>query len=195
MWYDNGPSTSVVIGGVYTLEEGLGRGSKGVAMNHLQKFGLTTLVSLSVLNHCGLASAQSIVAMSPRIVPPGIVAQHIVAKGYFYAPTPCELVETGGDICATVTVPLAANFSFEPISKTTKRRYTSFKGTSNRRGFFSIKVPPGRYRITVRGVSYRVFGGGRRSVDVQLEPAQSVVTIPKSGINVLQIPLVRGGAT
>lgn len=155
-------------------------------MNHLgifrfQKIGLQSvrlgaLVILCVLAYTGQVSAQS---------------NHIVTKGFFYAPTPCELVETGGDICATVTVPLAANFSFEPVSRVTKKRFSSFRGSSNRQGYFSIKVPPGKYRVAVRGVSYRVFGGGRKSVDVTLVPAQSVVSIPRKGGVVLQIPLVR----
>jgi len=115
------------------------------------------------------------------------------AKGYFYAPTPCELVESGGDFCSSVTVPLSANFTLETISTTTKKRSVAYRGTSNMQGYFSIKVPRGTYKLSVRGVSYRVLGGGRQMVGVPMVPAQSEISFPHRAGKTLQIPLVRVG--
>jgi hypothetical protein len=158
------------------------RESNGIAMNHVYKFGICALVLFGAFSSGNLASAQFT----------GRDSTYIQTKGFFYAPTPCELVEDDGDVCITVTVPLSTQFSFEPVSRKTRKRYTSFRGVSDRTGFFSIRVPPGRYRVAVRGVSYRVLGGGRKRVDVPLVPAQSVVKVTRVGTRVLQIPLVKG---
>jgi len=121
------------------------------------------------------------------------------ARGYFYAPTPCELLpaqELAATICATVTVPLAVQFSLRPLGSMTSTRAGSsssgvIRGRSNLRGNFSVNAPRGRYRVIVGRASYRTGAGDTTDVSVPLIPRRAVVSFPARLGQPVAIPLVR----
>ena len=137
----------------------------------------------------------------------GRTSDNTSSQGYFYAPTPCELLpahELAATICATVTVPLAVNFSLRPIASgassasmgargVSSRQTKSgiVRGKSNLKGNFTVKVPRGRYRVTVNGAAYHSGNGARSDVAVPLAPRRSVVSFPNRRGQPVAIPLIR----